>query len=170
MNLQNANNNANNENMATAGRRRTLKRLEKLKNFATNVAEEGNDPGIRVGFKPIRIKHLKRAKRKEEDLEVVAEEASIVALAYVDLFLTIEKLKKEHQTVSVGCLKRMFCCTAKAASVQGSLGVRLSQVFSSNMPQLLQFPANYISNAQEDGIKMYPCRKFHCEMKRLACD
>ena len=163
VNLQSASNNANNENMATAGRRRTLKRLEELKKFATG----NNKSKIRVGFKPIRIKHLSssRKKRKESDLEAVAEEASLVALSYMELFLNVSKYQKSLQ--SQDCMARLFCCASKAASSIGNLGQRLALLFSQTTIQMLHLNP-VLGEAHRSGSSMSSCQKFNCKMESSA--
>ena len=169
VNLQSASNNANNENMATAGRRRTLKRLEKLKNFAEATGLGGGSnvkSKIRVGFKPIHIKHLKsRKKRKESDLEAVAEEASLVALSYMDLFLNISTYQKSLQQ-SEGCIARLFCCASKAASSIGNLGRRLAFLFSQTTFRMLHLDPVVLGEAHTTGLGMMSsCQKFKCKME-----
>ena len=167
VNVQNANNNANNENMATAGRRRTLKRLEKLKKFGQGEQYLSRPDDIRVGFKPIQIKHLKRKRRKEENLETVAEEASLIALAYTDLFLSLEN---KNQT-PVNCMQRMVCCTAKASASVGSLGLRLAHVFAKTMTTMLSNVTNEdFTVAHETGLAGLPCMGFNCDTKKFSCE
>ena len=171
VNVQNANNNANNENMATAGRRRTLKRLDKLKKFSQGEEYFSRPDTIRVGFKPIQIKHLERKKRKEENLETVAEEASLVALAYTDLFLSLETKSKTPGPVNMNCMQRMVCCTGKASASIGSLGLRLADVFAQTMISMLSSITNKdFTAAHETGLAGLPCHPFKCDTKKYSCE
>ena len=155
--------------MATAGRRRTLKRLERLKNFAagldSNSGEQVKSDEIRIGFKPIQIKHLRRKKRKESDLEAVAEEASLAALLFMDLFLNMSTFKK---SMPLTCMERMFCCTSKAASSLGGLGQRLASLFSQTAIKILHLnPLTAFDEASKHGSAMKSCQIFACRSSKV---
>ena len=154
--------------MATAGRRRTLKRLEKLKNFAAGLDSNNGEQvksEIRVGFKPIQIKHLRRKKRKESDLEAVAEEASLAALLFMDLFLNMSTFKK---SMPLTCMERMFCCTSKAASSLGGLGQRLASLFSQTAIKMLHLnPLTAFDEASKLGSAMESCQMFACRSSKV---
>ena len=154
--------------MATAGRRRTLKRLERLKNFAAGLDNNSGEQvksEIRVGFKPIQIKHLRRKKRKESDLEAVAEEASLAALLFMDLFLNMSTFKK---SMPLTCMERMFCCTSKAASSLGGLGQRLASLFSQTAIKMLHLkPPTAFDEASKLGSAMESCQMFVCRSSKV---
>ena len=163
-NVQNANNNANNENMATAGRRRALKRLERLKNIiSSNNKTKISSPDILVGFKPIKIKYHDR-KRREENIDIVAEDASLTALTYIDLFLQLETQNKSS------CSQRMVCCAAKSVSKLGVLSDKLANAFVQKIVSLLELNNDHIQ-AHFHGQKGGACAKVYleCRLPKYNC-
>ena len=165
INIQNANNAANNENKATAGRRRTLKRLERLKNLLKGNqnndpqnSDEKAPPDIRVGFKPIKIKYHDR-KRRESDIDVVAEESSLTALTYIDLFLQLQNIQDKPK-----CSQRLICCTAKSMNKLGELAKKISGALAQKMVLMLDLDNDHIQ-AHFRGQNGQDCSQIYVECR-----
>ncbi len=172
VNVANANNNANNENMATAGRRRTLKRLERLREFVKNPAKAVDNQGLRipkknttfVSFKPIKIKYLTKRSSSEDDanVDVIAEETSLVALIYVNLFTKLEKMDQQNGS----CVQRMFCCAAKAAGkLMSPLAEKMAKTLQEGAIKLSNLPHFDIQSASSCSSTFAKCKS-----KLHACD
>ena len=155
--------------MATAGRRRALKKLQKLRDFMGGSGNTATTevPDILVGFKPIQIKYLERRKRaNSEDVDLVAEEAALTALIYIDTFFKLRstKLKKE-------CVEKLICCASKASAKLGSLALRISEAFVSTMKTILELDFE-LGNALNIGKSEKLCsREFiSCKNPAAKCD
>ena len=171
----NANNNANNENMATAGRRRALKRLERLKKFLENPSATSSStttteepPDILIGFRPIQIKYLERKKRQNEvNLDFVAEEASLTALIYVDAFFKLQAKKSKSV-----CVSKVLCCAAKSSAQLGELGLKIASALSQAMQKILDLNEKLAAEALENGKNLKDCSQLYskCRNTSIKCE
>ncbi len=183
----NANNNANNENMATAGRRRALKRLQRLKDFMTGTTTTTTSKplsDILIGFRPIKVGYLDRQKRdekeklaKETNIDRVAEESSLTALIYIDALLKLLKLRASQKGSRVkdksgDCMARLICCAAKASVQLGDLGTKLAGTFKTALVQVLNLSPEMAIKSHDTGQKLQNCNKIYatCRRPQIKCE
>ena len=120
-----------------------------------------------MGFKPIKIKYLERKKR-QDNVETIAEETSLAALTYIDLFLQLEKSSTGKK--SSNCRKRMICCAAKSSAKLGILGEKLAKAFIQKIVTLLKLNNQYI-RAHINGQNGENCAKLYlnCKIPKYNC-
>ena len=122
-----------------------------------------------MGFKPIKIKYLERKKR-QDNVETIAEEASLTALTYIDLFFQLEKSSKGGKNSSHYCEKRMICCAAKSSGKLGILSEKLAKAFIQKTLTLLELTNQYIQ-AHISGQNGDNCAKLYlnCKIPKYNC-
>jgi hypothetical protein len=98
--------------------------------------------------------------------DLVAEEASLTALTYIDLFLNLsQKMPKQP------CIARMLCCASKASSRSGAVAERIAQVLSKTLVSMLRLDSA-LYKASELGLTGKSCSKnfLDCRLSKFNCD
>ena len=108
--------------------------------------------------------HSNERKRREENIDIVAEDASLTALTYIDLFLQLETQNKSS------CSQRMVCCAAKSVSKLGVLSDKLANAFVQKIVSLLELNNDHIQ-AHFQGQKGGACAKVYleCRLPKYNC-
>ena len=103
-------------------------------------------------------------KRNQSVLDFVAEESSLTALTYIDLFFELDKMKWKKS-----CIERMVCCAARASKILGDLSMKISNALMQGIQQIMKID---VYNAHRHGQLNKSCSKafIHCRNSKFSCD